>query len=254
MRPVRLAALVISAFFSSALVASAQITNVNDATSTPTPGVGHDYIKMLNETVNPANGSVSLRVEAPVPKGRGPTMPFSFDYDSNGALTPVIANKEPNYGDPIMQNYYDSFSLDGWYYGLPRINFINLVMSQRTQGAPECDASTGTGFQLLDHLGFFGVDDQANNRHNARLGARNDLPDRILPTRQSTRRPFTTFTRPTRGRSPWNRRSSITTRMATPCERSRRLGMTNTSLSRRKLRSTTARSLKSPTITAMEAW
>jgi len=37
----------------------AQITNVTNQTSTPIPGAGHDYIHMLNETVNPANGSVS---------------------------------------------------------------------------------------------------------------------------------------------------------------------------------------------------
>jgi len=38
--------------------ASGQVSNVTNMTSTPIPGSGHDYIQMLNETVNPANGSV----------------------------------------------------------------------------------------------------------------------------------------------------------------------------------------------------
>lgn len=46
-----------------------QIANVTDQTSTPVPDSGHDYFHMLTETVNPANGSVSLRIRVPVPKG-----------------------------------------------------------------------------------------------------------------------------------------------------------------------------------------
>ena len=41
------------AFLAFALCASAQITNVTNSTSTPIPGAGHDYIKMLSETVEP---------------------------------------------------------------------------------------------------------------------------------------------------------------------------------------------------------
>jgi hypothetical protein len=62
----------------------AQITNVTDDTSTPIPGAGHDYIHLLSETVNPANGSVSLRIQLPVAKGRGIEVPFYVGYDSNG--------------------------------------------------------------------------------------------------------------------------------------------------------------------------
>src|SRR5437879_628845 len=64
--------------------AHAQITSVNDATAPPTPGVGHDYIKMFGETVNPANGSVSLRIGVPMPRGRGLDVPFSVSYSSGG--------------------------------------------------------------------------------------------------------------------------------------------------------------------------
>ncbi len=79
-------ALLFTFFLAYSPRASAQITNVTNSTSTPTPGSGHNYIKMLNETVNPANGSVSIRVDTPVAPGRQLTLPFNFQYDSNGAL------------------------------------------------------------------------------------------------------------------------------------------------------------------------
>ena len=64
--------------------ASAQITNVTNDQSTPTPGAGHDYVHLLSEIVNPSNGSVSIRIQPPMPKGRNLTIPFAFAYDSNG--------------------------------------------------------------------------------------------------------------------------------------------------------------------------
>ena len=60
-------------FFSIVPRGWAQITNVTDVTSTPARGAGHDYIGTLSETVNPANGSVSLRVQVPVLAGRALT-------------------------------------------------------------------------------------------------------------------------------------------------------------------------------------
>lgn len=69
----------------------AQISNVTDVEATPIPGAGHNYIGVLNETVNPANGSLSLRINVPVPKGRGLTLPFSIAYDSNGAVPTAIS-------------------------------------------------------------------------------------------------------------------------------------------------------------------
>ena len=58
----------------------AQITGVGSDQTPPIPGVGHDYINALNETVNPATGSVSIRINVPVPPGRGFTVPFAFTY------------------------------------------------------------------------------------------------------------------------------------------------------------------------------
>jgi len=60
--------------------------SVNNGTSTPIPGAGHNYIELLNETVDPANGSLSLNFGFDVPPGRGVTVPFAFTYHSNGAM------------------------------------------------------------------------------------------------------------------------------------------------------------------------
>jgi len=110
----------------AALPLRAQIANVDDTTSTPTPGVGHDYVQMLSETVDPAHGSVSLRINLPTPKGRGMTLPFSIDYDSgseNHLYSPTFMGIlwAPNSGTMLQ---------GGWSYGYPSANF---AMSQQTQ-------------------------------------------------------------------------------------------------------------------------
>ncbi len=72
--------------FLAASTAWCQVTNMADTTSTPVPGAGHNYFGVLNETVNPANGSVSVRIAFPMPPGRKLTAPFSLAYDSNGTV------------------------------------------------------------------------------------------------------------------------------------------------------------------------
>ena len=91
-----------------------QFTNVTNNTSTPIAGAGHDYRQFLSETVSPANGSLSVRIQVPVPKNRGVTVPFSFDYDSNGVNNLAIVSGtgywEPGSGYLIQ---------GGWSYGIP---------------------------------------------------------------------------------------------------------------------------------------
>src|ERR1700689_2152569 len=56
--------------------------------TTPVPNAGHNYIQDLNETVNPANGSVSIRIQAPVPDERGLNFPvYAYSYDSATQFT-----------------------------------------------------------------------------------------------------------------------------------------------------------------------
>jgi hypothetical protein len=70
-------------FFTAA--AFGQSVNLDNTNMTPAQGAGHNYIQSLAETVNPANGSVSVRIGTPAPKERGLNQPIeAYIYDSNG--------------------------------------------------------------------------------------------------------------------------------------------------------------------------
>jgi hypothetical protein len=115
----------LSIAFAAVLPARAQITNVTNSTSTPIPGAGHDYINMLSETTDPANGTVSLRLGVPVSPGRGLTLPFSFAYDSNGAWVGsggAWSNFGYGYldGVPDLNQSQDPPTVGtGWSYAVP---------------------------------------------------------------------------------------------------------------------------------------
>jgi RHS repeat-associated protein len=72
----------IAAFILPGTLSPAQMVNLGDDLSRPIPGVGHDYIHMLNETVDPASGNLSFKIGLPVPKGRGLTIPLAITYNS----------------------------------------------------------------------------------------------------------------------------------------------------------------------------
>jgi hypothetical protein len=71
-----------------------QSANVTDIEATPMPCAGHDSVHELNETVNPAPGSLSLRIQVPVPKGRRLTLAFAF-----------ASKMAANLFDPFFQGY-----------------------------------------------------------------------------------------------------------------------------------------------------
>ncbi len=117
------------------LAARCQLTNVGDTTATPIPGAGHDYIHLLSETVNPANGSVSLRINLPVPKARGITIPFSINYDSN-----AVHHLEPNLNLPGQALWGTTVprgvqGTGGWTYGIPSISYFYFDSVTGPQGA-----------------------------------------------------------------------------------------------------------------------
>jgi YD repeat-containing protein len=58
------------------------VNNLGNVISRPMPGSGHDYIKGLVETVNPANGQLSIKIDLPVPADRGLTLPYAITYNS----------------------------------------------------------------------------------------------------------------------------------------------------------------------------
>jgi hypothetical protein len=107
------------ALFTLAPVAThAQVQNLTDATATPLPGVGHNYIGLLSDTVNPATGSLSLRIVTPTPPGRRMTLPFSFSYDSNGVFVASPVGQTTGWHGP-MGGYLTE---GGWSYSLPMLS------------------------------------------------------------------------------------------------------------------------------------
>jgi RHS repeat-associated protein len=99
----------------------AQIPNATDTTATPAPGA-HDYFHSPVETVNPANGSVSIRIPVRMPQGRQFTLPFSFAYDSNGAF---YIGQLPNGSTPrYMAGPTVLGSEGGWSYTYPILSFF----------------------------------------------------------------------------------------------------------------------------------
>lgn len=95
----------------------AQLTGVTNDQSRPIPVAGHSYTKLLAETVNPANGSVSLRLAVPVPAGRGLTLPFSFSYDSGIYINYASSGTAAQYAPST------NFSSMGWSYAVPTLTY-----------------------------------------------------------------------------------------------------------------------------------
>lgn len=65
--------------------ASAQAPNINSATAesaVPKPGAGPDYLHMMTESVDPASGSLSLKITFPTPIQRGNSPQYSLLYNS----------------------------------------------------------------------------------------------------------------------------------------------------------------------------
>jgi RHS repeat-associated protein len=138
----------------------AQIPNAGDTTGTPAPGM-HDYLGSPTETVNPANGSVSIRIPVPIPPGRGLTLPFSFAYDSNGAFF-VAAGPTGGVPKYITTTTFTSIigSLGGWSYSYPVMGFSGgtFTIPGSLDHLITCHGSTNYVFQ-----------DPNGNRHNLGL-------------------------------------------------------------------------------------
>ena len=115
--------LVLLSICTFASTADAQITNVTGETQAPTPQSGRNYIQMLNEIVDPATGSLSIRISVPTAPGRKLSLPFAFAYDSSNAwfvepYTSLIAG--PNYGIGVFQK-------GGWSYTVPQLSSVGMV-------------------------------------------------------------------------------------------------------------------------------
>ena len=127
----RLLTPLLAAVFALTATAFAQVPNITDVTSTPVPGVGHSYLHGLNETVNPANGSVTLRFCVPVPRGRRLTVPFCIVYNSDGAHFLISRNA----GSLVWSESLSEFGrYSPWSYTVPRVT-VQAVDVALTDGS-----------------------------------------------------------------------------------------------------------------------
>jgi len=144
----------------------AQLPPVSNTTSTPIPGAGHDFLGGPSETVNPGNGSVSIRVPVILPPSRGITLPFSFAYDTNG-VNYIGRNPTAGFGaaewlTPSESIYYTNpWTQGGWSDSIPMASKTLLSWSTLVDGGPTritCKAVINYLFQ-----------DANGNRHNLNL-------------------------------------------------------------------------------------
>ena len=104
---------------------------------------GHDYLKMMNETVNPANGSVSIRIGLPIPKGRGVTPPLNIAYDSNGANHLIAGGR--SYAAWTSNNNFGNY---GWSNTLPMLSWSYITANLNISNVMYyCDYVTDFVFQ-----------------------------------------------------------------------------------------------------------
>ncbi|HYL64879.1 MAG TPA: hypothetical protein VE077_19870, partial [Candidatus Methylomirabilis sp.] len=140
-------------------VVRAQLPQASDTTSPPTPGVGHDYLGGALDTVNPANGSVSIRIPLRVSAGRRLTIPLSIAYDSSGAFyygLPSGGSGSPGY----MTITNVPFSQGGWSYTFPLLTNASETWMQQY--------SNGKNYTCVETANYV-LQDATGNRHNMGL-------------------------------------------------------------------------------------
>ncbi len=132
----------------------AQLPQAGDTTSPPTPGVGHDYIHAPVETVNPANGSVSIRIPVRIPSGRELTIPLSIAYDSSGGFYVGEASG----GQPAYRTASSSFANGGWAYSLPFISYTTESWTVNPGGG-------GRPYSCTEHINYVFADPTGNRQN-----------------------------------------------------------------------------------------
>jgi RHS repeat-associated protein len=138
------------------LPAQAQITSTSDATQTPVAGAGHDYLHMINESVNPEIGTVSLSIGVPMPPGRKLNLPFSFQYSSGGALF-LVPSWSLGWGAQWTNNQ-GPLATGGWSYAFPSVSRVSKTYTIPPPPAPpspdgSTTCSTTLGYTFVDANG-----------------------------------------------------------------------------------------------------
>jgi YD repeat-containing protein len=157
-RQLQIGLLFVACSLASIVNASAQITNVTNDQSVPTPDAGHDYIGAVNETVNPSNGSLSVRIPIPVPSGRGFSLPLGFSYNSSGIIQlGALVDSQPAGGNGNGTEYIGTVNVHGnmdhglleqggWSLGLPWLSSEQINDAGNNTFGATCPISTGFVF------------------------------------------------------------------------------------------------------------
>ena len=152
---------------SSLPLATAQVFTTTNSTMTPVPGTGHDYIHLLSETVNPANGSVSVNLNFPMPKGRGLSLPFSINYTSGQVIFQdtfvTYQHIDADGGGGTDNDKYTGsmgwlsdvglLSSGGWSYGVPLANWKSWHSTFGPQLPPGETCPVTSGYIFFDLTG-----------------------------------------------------------------------------------------------------
>jgi RHS repeat-associated protein len=148
------------------LSALAQMPVSSSTTSTPVPGVGHDYLGEIGETVNPANGSVSIRVNTMMPPSRGFSLPFYFAYDSNGVnFVSLNAGGVLGWLTPPVT----AASTGGWTNTVPAVSVNKIIWT----GVPSEGGHDTACFGYVNYV----YQDAHGDRHNLNLTTYNQAGD-----------------------------------------------------------------------------
>ena len=156
----RLSCRCLSLFATLALFVSAgnaQYFGTNGSTLVPVAGQGHDYLHLLDETVDPASGSVNMNIAVPIAPGRQLTLPFNLSYQSNGVVVPTYqqsstgstAGLYPSWYQVVLNGDYsatggvvwvsgdrETFGAGGWSYTFPGANQA-ISVTYANYGIPE---------------------------------------------------------------------------------------------------------------------
>jgi hypothetical protein len=129
----------------------------------PVPGVGHHYIGMGTETVNPADGSVSFDLPIQTPPGRGLSFPFGIHYSEGEPFYLTNANYGSSFGwtTPAASGQLSPFDLNGWSYQLPNYQAQAFLANTQTESSgcssyPNCPVNYCWGTQNYSFSGFDG--------------------------------------------------------------------------------------------------
>jgi len=140
----------------------AQTVNLGDDVARPIAGAGHDYIKGLSETVDPANGTLMIKIDLPVPASRGFTIPFSVTYNSGEVFR--FTSYMPGCGGfdaaPCSSTAALPRVLNGWSDTFPYTETSDSIVplppyspTNQTNGPPTSYCGTSSSYNFYDPLG-----------------------------------------------------------------------------------------------------